>query len=277
MKIVRYFFQWLLDRFYSNKPSSLRTVDLGNYSQIVWINENLGRKIHLGIFEKDETNLFKSHIKSGDTILDVGANIGYFTSLFAHLVGAEGKVIAIEPIPENSKLIDLNCLINRYQGRVINVHSAVGDENFSGSIKFNRTSETQCGFVDTGSDRTIGDRYKPLLNNIIEVPIRSLDSILQEKGINGIDVLKMDIEGFEYKALLGMKSLLENESSKPRLMLIELFDHHLNHYGDSVEMVISFLQNYNYSPFYLNKGKLVVLTPDLINKKSNIFFKINKL
>jgi len=88
-----------------------------------------------------------------------------------------------------------------------------------------------------------------------------------------IDIVKMDIEGFEYFALVGMKDLLSNKNRRPRVLMIELFDEHLGYYGSSIRDVIEVLKSYSYSPYYLRKGKLTPMTEELYNVKSNVFFK----
>jgi len=67
-----------------------------------------------GFFEKYETKLFKKSIKRGMVVLDIGANIGYYTLLAARLVGDEGKVFAFEPDPYNYSLLRKNIEANRY-------------------------------------------------------------------------------------------------------------------------------------------------------------------
>lgn len=65
--------------------------------------------------EEFETEIFKKEIKKGDTVLDLGAHIGYYTLLAAKLVGEKGKVFAFEPEPTNFALLKKNIKINNYQ------------------------------------------------------------------------------------------------------------------------------------------------------------------
>jgi len=72
-----------------------------------------------GIHEKNETNLVKSKIKEGEIVVDIGANIGYYTLIFAKLVGTSGKVFAFEPEPHNFHLLQKNLKANSYQNVTI--------------------------------------------------------------------------------------------------------------------------------------------------------------
>ena len=80
-----------------------------------------------GIHEPIETKLVEGEINKGDVVLDVGANVGYFTLIFARLVGPNGKVYAFEPDPDNFALLKKNVEMNGYKNVVL-VQNAVSDK-----------------------------------------------------------------------------------------------------------------------------------------------------
>ncbi len=86
----------------------------------------------IGGYENAETQLFERHIKDGDVVLDLGANIGYFTLIAAKCVGANGKVYAFEPDPTNFSFLKKSVEINNYKN-VICEQKAVSNEN--GKVK----------------------------------------------------------------------------------------------------------------------------------------------
>ncbi len=71
------------------------------------------------IYEENETNFFKNSINKGDIVIDIGANIGYYTLLFARLVGNTGKVYAFEPDPRNCLLLEKNIQINNHKNIIL--------------------------------------------------------------------------------------------------------------------------------------------------------------
>lgn len=86
-----------------------------------------------GVHEEFETELVKRMIKRGDVVLDIGANIGYYTLIFAKIVGEDGKVFAFEPDPTNFALLKRNVEINGYKN-ILLVQKAVS--NKSGKLNY---------------------------------------------------------------------------------------------------------------------------------------------
>lgn len=174
-------------------------------------------------WEELTTEMFKKVVKKGDIVVDLGANIGYFSLLAARLVGSEGKVYAFEPEPRNYSLLLKNMELNGYDN-IVPVPKAVS--NVSGTIRFFLHSK------DTGA-HTI---YQPLhgereFKESIEVQAVALDEFFKDKECP-INVIKMDIEGAETAALLGMDRIIsENENLK---MFIEFHPPGIKRSGDSL-------------------------------------------
>jgi len=197
------------------------------------------RRVH----EKSTTDLFKKVVKEGDCVVDLGANIGYFTLLSAKLVGKKGKVYAFEPEPRNYSYLLKNIELNGYDN-VVAMQKAVSD-------KIAKTKLFICPY-DTGH-HTIHQydgiqAYRPDFvdkkKDFVEVEMTTLDDFFKEQPIN---VMKMDIEGAESLALLGMDRVIrENPGLK---MFIEFFPLLIKKMGNSPEGFISRLLEYNFSIF----------------------------
>lgn len=142
-------------------------------------------------YEPLVTRTIQQFLHEGTVFVDVGANIGYYTMMAAARVGSTGKVIAFEPNPANCQLIQQSTALNAF--RTIDLHPyAVSDRR--GTAGFN--DDDSNGRVTREQDET--PKYK--------VETVDLDTFLATEP--RIDVLKMDIEGFEGRALQGMKVLL---------------------------------------------------------------------
>ncbi len=161
-------------------------------------------KYHItsGAYEELTTELFKEVINEGDIIVDAGANIGYFTLLASRLVGKEGRVYAFEPETFNYSLLVRNIELNGYQNITVE-RKAVS--NTTGTIKL---------FIDDKDSGSHTIRQYSGKKEFIEIESLTLDDYFKAKE-RTINVIKMDIEGAEPAALLGMDRIIrENENLK---------------------------------------------------------------
>jgi len=138
--------------------------------------------------------VLQKHLPLGGVFVDVGANIGYFSLLAASLLGPAGKVIAFEPIPDLCKQINKSILENNFD--TIDVRNcALGK-----SVGQERLGMYQHNIGGSALHATAADSY-------IDVPLRMLDSELQT--LVRLDVMKIDVEGFEYQVLQGGVEILK--------------------------------------------------------------------
>ena len=183
--------------------SSLKT----NYAQVwagkMFLHPNDAFRLSIyGIHGTHDFKIIKNNVKDGDNVIDLGANIGYFTLILAKLVGPTGKVFAFEPDPRNLALLKKNVEYNNYKNVII-VPKAVSNVN------------DKCTLY-TGQ-KTFGQNkiYKPKKTKTQKfIPIDSetvrLDDFFKTNGLlDKISFIKMDVEGAEFLALSGMKEILK--------------------------------------------------------------------
>jgi FkbM family methyltransferase len=138
-------------------------------------------------------------LKKGDVVVDVGAHIGTFTIRASKMVGDAGKVIAIEPEPQNIALLKRNVEANALQNVVI---VPEGIWSSKGKQKFYLSPETW------------GHSYLSQIaksTEYNEIEMDTLDCVLSELNLNKVDFIKMDIEGAEIEALKGMEQTLTED------------------------------------------------------------------
>ncbi len=138
--------------------------------------------------------------KQGDVVIDVGANIGEYTLVVAKAVGPQGRVIAFEPNQSALALLKKNVHSNRADNIVV-IPSAVADQKGTVSI-----------YTFPGTNIT--DSMLPLTSTYYLAPAITLDAALSRE--KRIDIIKMDIEGGEYRALQEARTVLQK---KPRLIM----------------------------------------------------------
>lgn len=210
--------------------------------------DSLGLSIN-GIYEPFETELIKKEIKPGDVVLDIGANIGYYTLIFAKLVGGNGKVYAFEPDPTNFTLLNKNVEINGYENVVL-VPKAVS--NRSGKLKL-YLSETNKG------DHRIYNSYDG--RKFVEIEGVKLDEYFKDYS-GKIDLIKMDIQGAESIALQGMSELLKKNKSVK--ILSEFCPLYLKGAGTEPSEYLKLLLEHGFKLYEINerKKKIEPKTPE---------------
>jgi FkbM family methyltransferase len=128
-------------------------------------------------------------LRPGDVFVDIGANCGAFTLFAARQVGARGRVLAIEPMPEMLARLRYNIGVNSF-GNIEVVVTAVGPQAGTATL-----------FIDEEA-RGLSSMTQLTGATPLQVPVETLLTIVERAGLARIDALKIDIEGFEDRALL---------------------------------------------------------------------------
>lgn len=154
------------------------------------------------ISDRQERVLIRRLVRPGMIVVDVGANIGIYTRLFAQLVGAKGRVFAFEPAPANYSHLKDN--VAKF-ANVAAVQSAVGDSSGQIGLFVSDSLNVDHHAYDSGEGR-----------RRVNVPIVRLDDYF-EKGQN-VDLLKIDVQGYEFSVLNGASRVLRESPNVSVIM-----------------------------------------------------------
>ena len=193
----------------TTKPNDY-VVNINGYKLAV-IPGDLGISSELLMFKTHEpltTKLLSKELKKGMICLDVGSNIGYYTLLESKIVGADGKVIAIEPSPQNFQHLKKNLEIQNAKN-VDAYNFAASDKN--GEVNFLVYRESNGSFTIPDGEET------DIPGDIIKVTAKTMDSFLEELNINHVDFVRMDVEGYESHIIQGMINIIKK--SKPMFQI----------------------------------------------------------
>ena len=213
-------------------------------------------------WEEDTTKLFEKVVKKGDIVVDMGANVGYFTLLSAKLTGENGKVFSFEPNPKNFEYLSKNIKINNYTN-VTAEQKAIS--NSSGKIKlFNCPYDTGHHTINQQEGIEAYRLGRTGEVSSIDIEAVTLDEYMKNKS-DKVDVIKIDVEGAEALAFMGMKDILaKNKNIK---IFLEFFPLLIEKMGNSPEEFINYL---------LKEFNVFVIGHDYSMKKFNKnYFKIN--
>lgn len=222
-----------------------------------WIQQNI---FFLGGYEKLELNLIKHSLQKGDVFVDIGANIGLYTLLASSLIGEEGKVLAFEPSTLNNERLRRNISLNKFENIVVE-KVGVFDRDTQLAI-YNNTKEANQGMVSS---------YLTEYSSSETIDAISLDNYLHRYPLPKINFIKMDIEGGEYPALLGMKNTLLKY--KPTL-LIEIDDEILQRTPYTSQQIFSYLKELGYKDYYIDSNGN--LSENTVRKKVKNYVFINQ-
>lgn len=186
-------------RFFAKRVERYKSNFVEIEGRKMFLDEHDSLRLSLYPYVPEMTNFFKENIKKGDVVLDLGANIGYFTCLFAQLVGESGKVFSFEPEPNNFKLLKKNVEVNGYK-HVVLEQKAVSNVN----------SMTKMYISNSPKDHRIYDTHDNL--GSIEVESIRLDEYFKDFN-QKVNLVKSNIQGADYAAFQGMKSVIEKSRS----------------------------------------------------------------
>ena len=185
--------------------------------------------------EKDVKQEFSQNVNEGDTVIDVGAHIGEYTLLGAKLVGDKGFIISVEPDHNALKSLKENIILNDFKNCLI-LEKAVGEKVETKSL-YKVSEEDVYGYLDPYV------LNKKLMKHS-EIEVTTIDEIILSKNLNLVNLLKIDVEGFEYEVLLGCNDALKK--NKIKKIIIELHPKYLKYKGINEDLIYTFLKKHGF-------------------------------
>lgn len=239
--------------------------------EVAYGSVRIKRKGGLGYLKKlighhtPEEKFLSSLDLNGNTIYDVGGFIGIFTIFFAKTVGAKGQVVVFEPNPENCTKIQEHIRLNK----VDNVRL------FTMGIGARREKRTL--FVRQNNSAT-GSMEEDIRSQIIknkyfkqfQVEVDTLDNAISGNNLPKPDLIKIDIEGMEYAALLGTYQVMRNYSP---CFYIEIHGAYETSKLENICRIVELFQSWGYSIWHIESKQNITISNFPIAKEGHIFCK----
>lgn len=219
-----------------------------------------------GVYEEEILDFYTKHIRSGDTFVDIGTNIGEHTLFNSRLVGEGGHIVSFEPIIRLFDQLTKSIRINDMQN-VKAINAACGEHEQDMTIYLrdkNIGGSSLVPFMEKEGEKEV-------------IHIITADSIL--KDFKQIDFIKIDTEGYEYETLLGLEQTLKRCSPS---LLIEyspiFYIHNATDKKHNGLKTVELLQKYHYTAYDLENGEkeiqnLVSWGESFTKDQTNIFCK----
>ncbi|MBS1793985.1 MAG: FkbM family methyltransferase [Acidobacteria bacterium] len=202
-----------------------------------------------GDYEKKLTEVLRPLVRAGDVCLDVGANFGWYTSIFHKYAGPNGRTHAFEPMPPTFAELEKNYeLMNRPANVRIN-NLALGEKPDTLYINlFEGLSTGHASMSNQGRDDAVS----------FECRVVTLDSYLEENGVGDVNFVKVDIEGAELTFLKGAESLFKQKV--PPIWLMEMARQQTRNFGYTPDDLLRFFSERADYEFYRvdeERGRLI--------------------
>jgi FkbM family methyltransferase len=223
----------LLDPFVRHDSEKCATVF--GYEMSLDLGRKVQRDVYIGNYERAETRQVCSFLKPGMTVLDIGANVGYYTALAARMVGTDGRVFAVEPYSPNFIRLD-GWIRNNHVGQARAFNFALGGAPARAQM-FSAFADTDAPVLVAHDQPGVGT-----------VEVRTLDSCLDEWKLDRVDFLKLDVDGSETAVLAGACDTLA--AHKIRAILCEFSLEWLAQVGSSAEALWATLVRAGFEPVW---------------------------
>lgn len=188
-------------------------------------------------------------VRRGDVVFDVGAHTGDFTTLFAHLVGPDGRVHAFEPVPPTFEKLRRKVRIARVHDRVVLNRCALSDSLGRSVIYVPGDDLTQAALV---SHHFASWSSGPVAS--YDCRLQTLDNYALINKIHAVDFVKIDVEGAETLVIKGMRNVLANSAP---LVMLEVFPPWMRDFGFTPRDLFSLLEKAGYAFYFIEKDRLV--------------------
>lgn len=220
-----------------------------------------------GRWENETTQLFTQLINQNDTVIDIGANIGYYSTLFSKLVGPKGKVIAFEPTNYYYKLLNENISVN-----VLNNIEVVkkGLSNISQELEI---------YIDESS-ATLHQPFDFYIKEKEKISLTTLDNYIVSLNLDKIDLIKIDVDGHDQFVLDGAMKTIRRY--KP-LIIIEISHIHYLEAGVTAWDFYEKLKAWGFFIYYEIDRKEILSRNEFLAKcgsfsqSYNIILSLNKI
>lgn len=185
-------------------------------------------------YERRELALVRAQLRPGDTVLDVGAHVGYYALHAAYAVGPTGQVHAFEPVPANAARLRANVELNEFANVVVNevAVSAASSREWLGIVDI-RGESGWSSLLVAGRENS----------RDVEVETVTLDGYARDAEMIDAALIKIDVQGKEMDVLLGGRELLSGAGPD---VLCEADPYWLGEAGRTPEELIAFMRDLGY-------------------------------
>jgi FkbM family methyltransferase len=211
----------------------------------------------LNVYELSEQALFAKYLHGDMTLVDIGANMGLYTAISMHHLDAGGRIVSFEPFPATFEFLKKNVAANQTNGRAcprVDIFNLAATPE-PGQMNLRLNPENRA------DNRLYRGTYQGKLEEWDTVPIegRPVDDVLAEIGVDEVNFVKIDIQGYEQKAISGFQKTLARSPNV--ILLSEFWPQGLKEAGGDAHAYLQMLKNLGFTLYNLNERPHGTVTP----------------
>lgn len=215
------------------------------------LNDRIQRQIFFDVYDRPDIELLRGLLQPGDTVFDIGGNIGFYGITLAQAVAPSGAVHIFEPIPANLQAIRRNVALNGLQRCTIVNPVAVYDQARTLTLYLSNAPGNTGWASITPSERRLTS---------LAVDAISIDAYVAAHDIAEVRLIKIDVEGAELHVLRGMERLLQRAGAP--LIYLEINPFLLRKQQTSPTTIKRYLAERGYTLWALQRGRLAPVAPE---------------
>ena len=214
-----------------------------------------------GEYEPVVTELFKFLLPNLTSVLDVGANVGYYSVILGILGRESIRIHAFEPLEQSIEVLKANLDLNHLTSKVTVHKFALGNSDGTARLFVPKRSGT--------SAASLADLHPDEQNSIVTIETRRLDSVFPATGLKNLDLIKIDVEGAEAQVLEGG---WETISKFKPMVFAELLRKWASNFGYHPNEVIVSLASLGYECYAVGRKLHLIQEIDDETLETNFFF-----
>lgn len=236
LKTILRIFWWKINQIFLQIPVVIE-IEKGIYCYCTPFSSYGGLVVYSKLPEYPEMSFMLKTLNEDDTFFDIGANMGMYTLLAASKIKSK-TIYSFEPTSRVLNQLRMNLKLNNLLGQVKVIEKVVSDKN--GYEKFLVQDISEYSHIT----------YHKSRKGII-IPSITLDSFCKKGDVKNIDLIKIDVEGAEYKVLKGMNQILKNH--RVSKLIVELGGNSIQ-FGINHQDIVNYLKKFGYLTFKINNN-----------------------
>lgn len=211
----------------------------------------------LRVYEHSEQELFAKYLHGDMILVDIGANLGLYTAISMHHLDAGGRIVAFEPFSSTYEILKKNVAANQTNDRAC---PRVDTFNLAATPEPSRM-ELRLNPENRADNRLYRGTYQGKLEDwdTLSIEGRPVDDVLADLGIQEVNFVKIDIQGYEQNAISGFQKTLAR--SQNVILLSEFWPKGLREAGGSAREYLQMLENLGFALYVLNSRPHGSVTP----------------